>query len=189
MAEFTEFAVGKEYPLGDLRGKEGIFFAYDGNMASLICAFPRMTDYERTLVIREHGRVGLFMYAGVIFVSAKFGKLDGDYAYSVHLNDNPQDITITPTEPGKGMALNIFAVDSTNNKILGIRVCGTSSKWTNEFSRMIEEQKQQTFDMDDYLQKVTECQRRWTSKDLLRMSTTYKLGTGEGENPFEIFGR
>ena len=37
-----------------------------------------------------------------------------------------------------------------------------------------------------FMRNVLECQNRWTTKDLHRMATTYKLGTKEGEPPLDI---
>lgn len=37
-----------------------------------------------------------------------------------------------------------------------------------------------------FMRNVLECQNRWTTKDLHRMATTYKLGTKEGESPLDI---
>ena len=184
----VEFTVNKEFPLGNCRGKEGFFFNYDeGGTATLTVAFPRMKPLERDLVTSEHGRIGLFMYQGIIFVSAKFGAMDGDCAYSVHLSDNPQEITVEKAEKGMGLPLHIFAVESTTNVIQGIRTVGMGTRWTNEFSRMVEEQKKMPFDYAEYYGTVKMCQQRWSSKELMRMSTvTYKLGASERENPFEV---
>ena len=184
----VEFTVGKEFPLADCRGKEGFFFDYDEEgTATLTVAFPHLKPIERDLVCYEHGYIGVFMYQGIIFVSAKFGRLDGDCAYIVHLHEHPEKVVVEKAEKGTGLPLHIFVVESTTNIIQGIRTCGLSSQWTNEFGRMVEEQKRLPFDKEQYFQSVAECQQRWTSKDLLRMSTKYKLGTKEGETPLNMF--
>ncbi len=184
----VEFIVGKEFPLGDCRGKQGFFFDYDeGGTATLTATFPNIRPVETDLVTMQHGRIGLFMYQGIIFVSVKFGAMDGDCAYTVHLHDKPQEITVTEPEEGTGLPLHIFAVDSTTNTLKGIRTVGMGTRWTREFRKMVEEQKRISFDQAEFMLSVAECQQRWRSRDLLRLSTvTYKLGTKEGENPFEV---
>ncbi len=85
------------------------------------------------------------------------------------------------------LPLHIFAVESTTNIIQGIRTVGMGTRWTNELSRMVEEQKKMPFDYAEYYGTVKMCQQRWSSKELMRMSTvTYKLGASEKENPFEV---
>ncbi len=182
-----EFTVGKDFPLGDCRGKEGFFFDYgETGIASLTIVFKHMRPLEVDLITREHGRIGLFMYSGIIFVSCKFGRIDGDNAYTVHLHERPEEIFVPKAEEGTGIPLHIFAVESTNNVLLGLRVCGMSSKWTNELGRMIDEQKKLPFSYEEYRANTFMCHNRWSSKDLLRMGTCYKLGASEAENPFEV---
>ncbi|SFB10221.1 hypothetical protein [Selenomonas ruminantium] len=185
--EFTVFKAGEQFPIADTRGKQGFFFDYaEDNMAILTCCFPNMTKRESDLVLASHGTVGLFMYQGVIFFTAKFGKIDGDAAYNINLHEHPEKIIVKEPAPGTGLPLYIFAVDSATNILIGSRVCGLGTRFTHDFRKMTEEQRHMDFNEPTFMQSVLECQNRWTTKDLHRMATTYKLGTKEGESPLDI---
>ena len=177
------FEKGKEFPLGDLRGMEGVFFDYDdSNLARLTFAFPHMTDREIDAILTGQGKIGLLMYMGVIFVSAKIGGIDGDCAYHVGMHRN-QDISVDTPQDGEGMQLHIYAVNSTDNTFQGARICGMGTKWTRDFGRMVEEQKKAGYDETSFLTLVRTCQDRWSTKELMRLSQTYKLGTHIEEPP------
>lgn len=175
------FEKGKEFPLGDLRGMEGVFFDYDGSIAKLTFAFPNITEREIDAILEGQGKIGLFMYMGVIFVSAKIGGIDGDCAY--HAGMHKQEISVTPPQDGFGIPLHIYAVNSTDNTFQGARVCGMGTKWTRDFGRMVEEQNKAGYDETSFLTLVRTCQNRWTTKELMRLSQTYKLGTKIEEPP------
>ena len=182
------FKAGEQYLLADTRGKQGFFFDYsEDNIAKLTCCFPNMTKRESDLILEEHGTVGLFMYQGVIFFTAKFGPVDGDAAYHIGMHEHPEQITVENPPDGTGMPLYIFAVDSATNILIGTRLCGLGTRFTRDFRKMTEEQRRMNFDEPTFIQNVIECQNRWTTKDLHRMATTYKLGTKEGEHPLDIF--
>ena len=185
--EFTVFQAGQPFPIADTRGKQGFFFDYaEDNMAVLTCCFPHMTKRESDLVLASHGTIGLFMYQGVIFFTAKFGKMQGDAAYHIKMHQHPEQITVEEPDKGTGLTLYIFAVDSSNNTLIGSRVCGLGTQFTRDFRKMTEEQRLMDFDEPTFMQSVLECQNRWTTKDLHRMAATYKLGTREGETPLDI---
>lgn len=169
---------GKEFPLADCRGLSGMFFDYDGEgPAMLVCAFPGITKEEQRLCLTTPGKIGLFKYDGIIFVSAKFGPMDGDCAYHVQKHDNYGKIQVAAPGDGEGMSLAIFAVDSRTNTLVGQRLCGMGTIWTRDFGRMIEEQKQEPYDEAEFLAKVGQCQMRWNTKALMRLSQIYRLGT------------
>lgn len=171
--------VGKEYPIADLRGFEGVKFILDGTMSGdLICAFPNITDEEVETIIEGKAKIGLFMYMGIIFVSAKFGnKLCGDCGFHVGMYSNPENISVPEVSDGEGMTMAVYAIDSTNNIIKRFRVTGMGTRWTRTLSKMVEEQKKLSFDIDEYRQIVTTCQQRWSTKDIMKMSEVYTLGT------------
>jgi len=186
-----QFDVGKEFPLANCRGLEGFFFSYHGDtVATLTGAFPNIAAREVDMLTLNHGQIGLFMYEEIIFLSFKFGELNGDFAYSVHMSGEPKDIIVPYAEDGKGLGLGIFAVDSTNNVLKGMRMCGLGSQWTRTFGQMIESQKRMDFDENAFFAKVISCQGKWSSLDLLDMSVeVYKIGTKEGEDLLDMFRR
>ena len=157
----TELRVGEEFPLGDCRDKEGFFFEYaEDGMPYLVCAMPNMTVSERTAIMKNHGRIGLFM-----------------------------QIEVVDAAMGEGLGFYIFPVESTTNTLLGIRMVGMGNRWTKEFQKMVEEQKKMPFDKKQYFFDVAEAQRRWSSSDLLKLSSvSYKIGTGENDTPISILG-
>ena len=61
-----------------------------------------------------------------------------------------------------------------------------ATQMTIDPSKMTEEQRRMDYDEHTFLQSVMDCQNRWTTKDLHRMATTYKLGTKEGEHPLDV---
>lgn len=184
-----EFNVGKEFPLADCRGLSGFFFDYGAEgVATLTAAFPHILPEDVDMLSAGHGTIGLFMWQGVIFLSFKFGDLCGDFAYSVHMSKEPQKVVVAVPEKGTGLGLGIFAVDATDNILKGMHFCALGTRWTKTFGDMIEEQKLMPFDETKFVAKVMECQRRWSSEELLEMSPVkYKIGTKEGEDILDMF--
>lgn len=93
-------------------------------------------------------------------------------------------------EKGTGLGIGIFAVDAADNILKGMRFCTLGTEWTKTFGDMIEEQKRLPFSDRDFFGKVRECQRRWSSEELLEISPVkYKIGTKEGEDMLDMFRR
>ena len=176
---------GKPFSIADVTGLEGFFFNItpDG-FGELIVAFPNMTEEELDAITNGLGRVGLFTYDGVIYVTCKFKNIEGDSAYHALYGEDKVEIGDAPD--GVGMTLCIYAVDSKTNTFLAGRVCGMGTQWTRRLKQLVEEQKKETnFSKDGYLQKVKEAHRRWTPKQMFKLSQTYRLGTKE-ENQLRI---
>ena len=177
--QYTQFAVGKEFPLGDTRGKEGFFVEYsEDKMLYMVVCFPNMTVKETNAIADGNGRMGIFMYDNVIYFVTKFEGLDGDSAYNVHKYDKPEEIDIDMPEEGKGIALHIFAVDSRTNILKGMRMCGMGNRWTRALKKAIELQKENPMDMEEFCGKVAIAHQRWTSKEMMKLAhVSYKLGS------------
>ena len=184
-----DFQVGNEFPLANCRGLQGYFFSYHGGgISTLTVALPQISPHEVDLLTCSHGQIGLFMWEEIIFLSFKFGELNGDFAYSVYMDEQPEKITVPYAEHGKGLGLGIFAVNSVTNKLKGMRMCGLGSQWTKTFGEMIEAQKRMPFEENAFIAKVISCQEKWSSLALMDMSTeVYKIGTKEGEDPLDMF--
>jgi len=181
--QLTQFAVGKEFPLGDTRGKEGFFVEYgeDRTLYMVVC-FPDMTEKERLAITQGNGRMGVFMYDNVIYFIGNFDGLDGDSAYNVHKYDKPEEIDIDMPDEGEGIAFHIFAVDSRNNILKGIRMCGMGTRWTKALKKAIELQKEKPMDVEEFFGKVAIAHQRWTSKEMMKLAdVTYKLGASMDE--------
>ena len=181
--EYTKLAVGSEYPLANCRGLEGMFFDYRESLATIIFAYPNMTQEELNLIMDAKGRIGLFSYDGIIYVSAKLGYMDGDSAYYVKTHKDYQNISVGEVEDGKGLPLLITAVESTNNVLLGMRYVGMGTRWTRDLGKLIEEQKRLPYTKEEFFQKVEACHRRWSTKQILKLSQTYRIGTTIEEPP------
>ena len=184
-----ELSVGKEFPLANCRGLSGFFFDYGAEgVATLTAAFPHILPEDVDMLSAGHGTIGLFMWQGIILLSFKFGDLCGDFAYSVHMHRDAQKVVVGTPEKGKGIGLGIFAVDAADNVLKGMRVCALGTEWTKTFGDMIEEQKWMAFDEEAFVAKVLDCQRRWSSEELLEISPVkYKIGTKEGEDILDLF--
>ena len=175
--------------MANCRGLSGFFFDYgEEGVATLTAAFPHILPEDVNMLAAGHGTIGLFMWQGIIFLSFKYGELCGDYAYSVHMSRNPQKVAVAVPEKGTGLGLGVFAVDAADNILKGMRVCSLGTEWTKTFGDMIEEQKWMPFSDTDFFGMVRECQRRWSSEELLEISPVkYKIGTKEGEDILDMF--
>lgn len=183
-AEYKAVEIGKDFWIADCRGKEGLFFTFnEARTPCMVWAFPHMKPDEIQYTMDSNGRIGLFMYMNAIFIAAKFGHIDGDCAYNVHIH-NINEVYVNEPKEGEGLAMQIYAVESTTNIVKGIRVCGMGNRWTKEFRRLLEIQKTIPYDEQEFYALVQDCHRRWSVKDMLRMCTAvYKVGTHENETP------
>ena len=180
MDKYEKIVVGQKFPYDNILGLEGFFFINTGGTPTLLCAFPNMTDAE-VQQLSNGGRIGLFMYEDIIFVSFKNGNLDGDSVYHVSMYEN-QPTEMPPIPDGMGYSLQILGIDSATGIVKKIRMCGMGAKWSQSFAAMIAKQAQMPFDRDDFFRRVSMLRLRWSSKDIIKMSETYKLGANNTEN-------
>lgn len=108
---------------------------------------------------------------GIIFMLMKFGSLHWiEFPYSVHLSKSLTHIEDMPE--GVGYLTTILFSDC-SGYLYHIRAVGLSSKFSNALNQAVLEQLQEPIDMETFLRKTFEVQSKYSTKQLVKMSTHY----------------
>jgi hypothetical protein len=107
---------------------------------------------------------------GAIIFLVKFGDLEWmDIPYNVNLlQEQPADLP--NIEPGNRLGTKVFLVDADTGILKVHRGVYLSAENTLKMKDYIEMQKQQPFDLDEYLFVLKKIKARYTTEDLIEMS-------------------
>ncbi len=111
----------------------------------------------------------------IIFPLLKFGNLQWmDAPYSVHLSKNLTHLEV-PTE-GTGLAMHIALYDTHTGKLCSNRIIGLSTNMSKKLIKIINEQKQKTFDRKEHDRNIRNVYAAYPTKKLVQMAIeTFRL--------------
>ena len=164
--------VGKPFP-GGKGHAEGALLDIDDAGATLTVYFNGPTENEiRQFEQNSPFEIRFVVLKGIIVFTVKIGNLNWmDAPYSPHLGGKVEKITF-PKE-SEGLALSLILVDTKTGILMSIRFLGLSTNFTKKLWGEIIEQKMQSFDRVEYYAKVNELLRKYTTKEIVNMSSTY----------------
>ena len=161
-----KIAVGKPYK-GNYR-TEGIKFIY--NEGFHLNIFLKDLKADEILDIKKGSyNFGLTIIEGLLFFTCSFGE-------SIELSDVPFDFGLytdgrvkeLPAEiaEGKGLALNITAIDSHTGIVKAIRLIGLSTKFSRSLIAVSQSQSTVEVNRNEYGIKLMKVQNTYSSKDI-----------------------
>ena len=114
-----------------------------------------------------------FVYLkNVIMVCVKIGNHEWmDMPYSPHLSSRLSRLTF-PND-NQGLNLQLFLIDGKTGTIKSMRLIGLSANFTRDLYAAILEEGQKSFDVDEYEQNINEIYSKYTTKQLLKLCTSY----------------
>ena len=108
----------------------------------------------------------------IIFLMSKIGNLNWiDAPYNPHLSLNFTQFTLPSNDMGLGLTL--ILIDAVTGRIESLRLLGLSERFTRDLLGEVMDESVNEFDHDEYLHNVSEIYRRYTTKDLVKLSGSY----------------
>lgn len=152
---------------------EGVQFDFDDSGATLLVfmANPTPTEIEQFSAGKRF-EIRFTELSEIIMITMKIGNLDWmDAPYSVHLSKSLSKVEFPQT--GNGLALTLMLVDAINGEIKSMRLMGMSGNFSRKLIGAILEQKMKPFTIESYAENLKNVFRRYSSKDLVKMSNAY----------------
>lgn len=102
----------------------------------------------------------------VIFFLFKFGEMPWmDAPFSVHLCSGLTQLPVI--EPGHGLSMRVFLIDTVTGKIEAIRVISLSNSISTLLLKLIKEQQNSSFDMNEHITTIQEVYVKKTTEQLV----------------------
>ena len=152
---------------------EGTKFDIADDGATLMAFSPSPRPDEIEQFKAEHNfEIRFTELYGVIMLTVKIGNLNWmDVPYTPHLSQNLTKFQL-PNE-GQGLALTIVLIDSNTGEIKSMRLVGLSEKFTRKLFGTVMDEKMNDFDASEYDQKLLQIYQRYTTKQIVSMSSDY----------------
>ncbi|HZK18932.1 MAG TPA: hypothetical protein VFD15_06415 [Clostridia bacterium] len=176
--------VGKLLIPGKTRYNEGATFEYSELGPVLVFAFGNPAPEEIQAV--KKGRVDLALYESppVLFILHKIQGLEqwSDSPFSIRMYDNMGKVFDfgEPIRDGMGLVLHIVLVDADTGVLVAQRIIGTPTEFSRDIRAAILRQIEQPFSPESYHRKIDNIYRTFSTKELLRRATTYRM-RGHGD--------
>lgn len=168
----------QEIKVGDIIPKfakhnEGVHFNMDDSGATLIVFMANPTQDEiDQFSAGKRFEIRFTELSEIIMITMKIGNLDWmDAPYSVHLSKSLSKVEFP--QAGNGLALTLMLVDAINGEIKSMRLMGMSENFSKKLIGAILEQKMKPFAIESYAENLKNVFRRYSSKDLVKMSNAY----------------
>lgn len=175
--EFVKTEIGE--PFFITFNQEGMYFDTTETGTILIVGFNSPTQKEvEQFKSSVKSEFRLSVVDDVLFLLAKIGSLnwmDASYNPSVASSLKPLSFDILD---GMGMQMWIYLVDSRTNILKAQRLIGLGTKFSKDFQCMANEILAKGRTVSDFNCRLQNVYRRYTTKDLLKFSTSY-YKTGE----------
>ena len=138
-----------------------IFVNFSRPMPDEIEQFKQGKDFEIKFVTLQN----------IIIFTFKVGNLNWmDAPYSAHLSLN-----LTKELPlfneGEGLSAMLILTDAATAKVVSLRMMGLSTRFSNSLVQEVNAQKSKVFSVEDYNRNLTQIYAKYSTKDLVKMST------------------
>lgn len=175
IVQMQDFIVGKVYQ--EVIGhQEGMLFDVDDSGIMVKVFFENPTNNEiKQFDVDKPFEMKLVELRNIIFPLLKFGNLQWmDAPYSVHLSKNLTHLEV-PTEE-TGLAMHIALYDTHTGKLCSNRIIGLSTNMSKKLIKIINEQKQKTFDRKEHDRNIRNVYAAYPTKKLVQMAIeTFRL--------------
>lgn len=158
--------VGKPYQEGKISYREGLKFDFRQDGAGLYITFDTPTTKEIDSIRNGDIEISVYPKDELLFLLFKFGSLPWmDAPYSAHLSE---PFTFEELTEGKGYSLFIVLIDAKTGIVKVIRQIGLSTKFSTQFQKLVEKQKEMPFDKQEYDRKINEVFANYSTEDLVK---------------------
>lgn len=152
---------------------EGTLFDISDDGASLIVFFNHPDQDEIEQFKSKHTfEIRFVQIKNVIMVLTKIGNLNWmDSPYSPHLSKHLT--RLHNPEPGQGLALTIYLIDSATGKICSMRLVGLSERFTKSLFNAVLDVWKNEWNKLVYATNMNRIFMSYSTKDLVKMSVDY----------------
>lgn len=153
--------------------EECVKFDVADDGASLLVFFNRPNTNEIEQFKNGHSfEIRYVQLKEVIMILVKIGSLNWmDAPYTPHLSKNLT--RLVQPEPGQGLALTIYLIDSATGKICSMRLVGLSERFTKSLFDTVSEVWKKDWNPNEYRMTLNRIFASYTTKDLVKNSTVY----------------
>lgn len=173
MNEISMLEVGKQFPDGKGHA-EGTVFDIDDGGCKLIIFMDKLTLKETISFKSKEFQIKYVEIKDIIFVLFKVGGLHWmDSSYNLNLSKQLTDLPTIEYKSGKGLALQVFLVDTFSGKLIAMRLIGLGESFSRKFIETIKKNANISFDKNKYFAKIDSVFAAYGTKTLVKMATEY----------------
>lgn len=168
---YEEYTVGKCYPEHATK-EDGLIFTMDDTGAFLIVSFNHPSVDEIIDISKGSFEMRFTTIRGIMEILCKFGDQNWmDMPFHPGFCENLTKLSEVKEEEGLGVVVMFF--DTSDGKLLSLRLMGASTNFTRKFFKEVRELKESSSElsMDDYIRKIEMVTSAYDTKELLKMST------------------
>ena len=168
---YEEYVVGKCYP-EHATGEDGLIFIMDDTGAFLIISFNRPSVDEIIDITKRSFEMRFVTIRGIMEVLCKFG--DQNWMDMPFHPDFCENLTkLSEVEEGQGLGVTVMFFDTSDGKLLDLRLMAASTNFTRKFFKEVRELKESSSGLskDDYIKRINMVTSAYDTKGLLKMSS------------------
>lgn len=167
------FEVGKLFEDGKTKYQEGVKFDFTQSGPVLTMFFDKPTEKEIECVRSGGLQCGFYVKDEIIFMLFKFGGLEWvDAPYSIHLS---KPFEFQQIDEGMGFGLNVYFVDAATGILKVMKLFGLHTKFSISLRDEMLAQRQKSFDVGKYQQKINQVYGNYCTKDFVDRATIIKI--------------
>ena len=152
--------------------QDGLTLSFDSSGAMLLVSLSDMTDKEAEKIRKGKIEFAVFEKGQIMYFLVRIvGVIDGgDAPFHYGLYTDPEKRPIPEIEEGTGLGLTVVGVDARNGRIKALRLIGLGTDISRKMVSIMQEQKEQPIDREDYNRKIERTYRSYTYKEMLKMA-------------------
>jgi hypothetical protein len=152
--------------------QEGLTLSFDSSGATLLVSLSDMTDKEAEKIRKGKIEFAVFEKGQIMYFLVRIaGVFDGgDAPFHYGLYADTEKRPIPEIEEGTGLGLTVVGVDARNGRIKALRLIGLGTDISRKMVSIMQEQKEQPIDREDYNRKIERTYRSYTYKEMLKMA-------------------
>lgn len=167
-----KYEVGKLFDENKTRYQEGCKIDVTDLGINLMVYYNTPTSEEVNNFKDGDFKFNFAMIDDIIFFIAQFGNEKMDIPYTIHLSKNLTNLDSIENENNE-ILLTVYLIDAKTGILKVLRAIGITTGFYNKLLENIKKQKDHEFNINDYDRNLQTIYRKYSLKDLLRMSIAY----------------
>ena len=152
--------------------QDGLTLSFDSSGAMLLVSLSDMTDKEAEKIRKGKIEFAVFEKGQIMYFLVRIvGVIDGgDAPFHYGLYTDQEKRPIPEIGEGTGLGLTVVGVDSRDSRIKALRLIGLGTDISRKMMSIMQEQKEQPIDREEYNRKIEKTYRSYTYKEMLRLA-------------------
>ncbi len=173
MRRLHKYEVGELYSPTRTRWPQGSDYNFRSGGHELRLFLPDLTEREIEQVRSGRAEFRIFIRGGLLILVYRFGDMPwSDASYNWHMvSEEEQTTPEDPVDPTMGAALTVLLIEANTGVIKAMRLIGLQHDFTLALHRLIRLQIDQPWDHEDYLRRIAETYRIYSSEDMAQLAS------------------